>query len=379
MRQHGKERGNDMADFIKGMDLSTLLEVEACGGKFYDENGPEDAIEILKRYGMNLVRLRLWNDPYSEAGEPYGAGTNDLEKTIRMTKRLKAAGIDWMLDLHYSDFWADPGKQTIPKAWRGMNVEELTDAVHSYTASVLRSLLREKAAPAIVAVGNELTNGMLWPYGKLPEYENLIGFLNAGIRAVREELPDAEVMLHLDNGGNCQMYRSWFDRYFAQGGLDFTYIGLSYYPFWHGTLQDLRRNMHELAQRYHKKMIVAEVSTGFTMEDYASYEQLPEEKRKGMAITQQLAEKVPYPMTPAGQSRFMYDFMEIIRNVPDDLGKGFVYWEPAWLPVPGCEWAADAALAYTGEAGPGGNEWANQALFDYTGHCLPALKTIRDF
>lgn len=368
-----------MDAFIKGMDISTLPEVESCGGRFYDQGQPGDAVQILKSYGMNLARLRLWNDPYSEEGIPYGAGTNDLPRTMQLARRLKQSGIGWMLDFHYSDFWADPGKQTVPKAWRGLSPGALEQAVYAYTASVLRALCAEGLEPEIVAVGNELTKGLLWPYGRTPNFENITRFLNAGIRAVREAAPGAKVMLHLDNGGNNALYRRWFDSYFAAGGLDFDYIGLSYYPFWHGTLEDLRNNMHDLAARYRKDMIVTEASTGFTLEDYAAYEQLAPEQRKGMAAKPALAEKVPYPMTPEGQSRFMRDLMELIRDVPENRGKGFVYWEPAWIPVSGCGWANDAALAYTGEAGPGGNEWANQALFDYGGNALPALKTIRDF
>lgn len=368
-----------MSEFIKGMDLSTLIEVENCGGRFYDNGEPGDAIGILKNYGMNLVRLRLWNDPYSEDGVPYGAGTNDLQRTIRMAKRLKEAGIDWMLDFHYSDFWADPGKQIVPKAWRGMTAGEMAQAVYEFTRSVMNTLREEGVAPGIVAVGNELTHGLLWPLGRVPDFENIVLFLNAGIRAVRETAPEAKVMLHLDNGGNNRLYRSWFDSYFAAGGADFDQIGLSYYPFWHGTLEDLKANMQDLAARYGKDMIVAEVSMGHTLEDYASYEKLTPEQRKGMATKPELAEKVPYPMTPEGQSQFMQDIMELIRDVPDDRGKGFVYWEPAWIPVPGSGWANEEALAYTGEKGPGGNEWANQALFDYNGNALPALKTIRDF
>lgn len=368
-----------MGEFIKGMDLSTLMEVEQCGGKFYDRGKPGDAIAILKGYGMNLVRLRLWNDPYGEDGTPYGAGTNDLPKTIAMAERLRTAGVDWMLDFHYSDFWADPGKQTIPKAWQGMGPQALEQAVYEYTLSVLGTLRARDCLPRMVAVGNELSNGLLWPYGKTPDFEKIARFLNAGIRAVREGAPGAEIMLHLDNGGSNRLYRTWFDSYFAQGGLDFDCIGLSYYPFWHGTLEDLRQNMNDLALRYHKDMIVAEVSMGFTMEDYAEYEQLEPERRKGMATKPSLAEKVPYPMTPEGQSRFLLDLMNLIRAVPENRGKGFVYWEPAWIPVPGCGWANEAALAYTGEQGPGGNEWANQALFDYQGNALPGLNVIREF
>lgn len=365
--------------FIKGMDLSTLAEVERCGGRFYDHAQRGDAVDILKGYGMNLVRLRLWNDPYSPTGEPYGAGTNDLPATVAMARRVKEAGLHWLLDFHYSDFWADPGKQTVPKAWREMRPQELAQAVYEYTASVLRTLASEDLLPSIVSVGNEITNGLLWPSGKTPNFENIVSFLNAGIRAVRETAPDAKVMLHLDNGGNNELYRHWFDHFFAAGGMDFDLIGLSYYPFWHGSLEDLQRNMNDLALRYHKDMLVVEVSMGYTLEDYGRYEKLPPEKRKGMAAGTRLAQLIPYPMTPQGQSRFMKDFLEVIRSVPENRGLGFAYWEPAWIPVPGSGWANDAALAYTGEKGPGGNEWANQALFDYDGNALPALEVIRDF
>ncbi len=368
-----------MSNWYKGMDLSTLEEVEACGGVFYDNGVPGDPVEILKSYGMNLVRLRLWMDPYSPEGEPYGAGTNDLAATIRLARRMQKAGLPWLLDIHYSDFWADPGKQILPKAWRGFDAVQLTQAVYDYTTQVLRTLRRENLTPAIVAVGNEITNGILWPLGRTPKFINLVKFLNSGIRAVRETCPEARVMLHLDNGGNNPLYRMWFDTYFALGGSDFDLMGLSYYPFWHGSLEQLRENMNDMAVRYGKELVVAEVSMGFTLEDYAAYEKLRPEERKGMATKPELAAKVPYPMTPAGQSSFMQAVMDAIRDVPEGKGRGFIYWEPAWIPVPGSGWANEAALAYTGETGPGGNEWANQALFDYDGNTLPALKTIRDF
>lgn len=368
-----------MTEFIKGMDLSTLPEVERCGGTFRDRGIPGDAVEILKGYGMNMVRLRLWNHPYSPQGAPYGAGTNDLPTTLAMARRLRRAGVPWLLDFHYSDFWADPGKQNIPKAWAGLDAAGLTRAVYAYTRSVLEALAREQLLPQMVAVGNELTNGLLWPYGKTPNFQNIARFLNAGIQAVRQAAPEAKIMLHLDNGGNNALYRSWFDSYFAAGGRDFDCIGLSYYPFWHGTMEDLRHNLYDLAARYRKPLVIAEVSMGFTMEDYGSYEALAPENRKGMATKPALAAKVPYPMTPRGQQRFMEDLMALLKSVPGQLGSGFFYWEPAWLPVPGSGWATEAALAYTGEPGPGGNEWANQALFDYAGNALPALESIRDF
>lgn len=366
-------------EFIKGMDLSTLDEVESLGGRFFDNGSENDAMSILKKYGMNLLRLRLWNNPYDDNNKSFGAGTCDLPTVIRLAKRAKALGISWCLDFHYSDFWTDPGKQRIPRAWVGMDVPQMTKALYEYTKDTLKELSEIDLLPDMVAVGNEITNGLLWPYGQKPNWENLTGFINAGIRAVKECDNDIPVMIHLDNGGNNEMYRDWFDNYFEHGGSDFEYMGLSYYPFWHGSLDDLRNNMNDMASRYKKDMIVAEVSTGFTLEDYESYEKLPDEKRKGMATKKELADKVPYDMTPDGQKAFMSDVMELIKGIDDNRGKGFIYWEPAWIPVPGSEWASEAAIEYMKEKGPGGNEWANQALFDYDGNALPALLAIRDF
>ncbi len=365
--------------WTKGMDISTLLEVERCGGRFYDNGRQGGAMDILKSYGMNMVRLRLWNDPFAEDGSSYGAGGNDLETTLTLAGRAQKMGIGWLLDFHYSDFWADPGKQTIPKAWQGMGEEELERAVHDYTAAVLARCKAEGLMPQMVAVGNEISKGLLWPYGKAPNYGEIARFVSAGVRAVREADPSVEVMIHLDNGGNNELYRTWFDAYFRNGGEDFDYIGLSYYPFWHGTLDMLRNNMNDLAVRYHKRLIVAEVSMGYTMEDYQKYEQLPDELRKGMATRPELTRHIGFPMSPEGQTEFMQAILELIRDVPEGLGRGFYYWEPAWIPVPGSQWATPEACAYMNEKGPGGNEWANQALFDYEGNALPALKTIRDF
>lgn len=364
--------------YYKGMDISTLLEVERCGGRFYDCGRQKDALDILHSYGANAVRLRLWNDPYSEAGEPYGAGTDDLPTVIRLAQRARDHGMEVLLDLHYSDFWADPGKQRVPKAWRGMDAGELESAVYSYTRETLLAMKEAGAYPDLIQIGNELTNGMLWPLGKLPDYDHLAGFISSGIRAVRSLDPKMPVMIHLDNGGNNAMYRDWFDHYMERGE-DFQIIGLSYYPFWHGTLDDLKRNMDDLAVRYGKDLIIAEVSMGYTMEDYAAYEKLAADARKGYATRPELTEKLQFPMTKEGQSDFMAAVLKVIEEVPDGRGKGFFYWEPAWIPVPGSGWATEAALSYIEEKGPGGNEWANQALFDYDGNALPALRTIRDY
>lgn len=364
--------------FIKGMDISTLYEVEKCGGRFFDGGVEKDALSILADYGVNAVRLRLWNDPYSETGKPYGAGTNDLAVTIALAKRALAKGMDFLLDYHYSDFWADPGKQFVPKAWRGKNVAELEQAVYDYTRNTLLALRDAGAFPTMIQVGNELSNGLLWPYGQAPEYDNIARFVSAGIRAVRTVDADVPVMIHLDNGGNNELYRRWFDEY-CRRGEDFQVIGLSYYPFWHGTLDMLTNNMKDIAERYQKDLIIAEVSMGYTMEDYAAYEKLSAQERKGYATKPSLVEKIEYPMTRKGQCDFLADFLQRLKSIPNGRGKGFYYWEPAWIPVPGSGWATESSLAYIQDKGPCGNEWANQALFDYDGNALPSLAVIRDF
>ncbi|MCR4895946.1 MAG: glycosyl hydrolase 53 family protein [Lachnospiraceae bacterium] len=374
-----------MKDFIKGMDLSTLLELEQCHAEYYDGEEKKDVLKILKSCDVDTIRLRLWNDPRSPEGEAYGAGNNDLETTLAIGKRVTAAGFGVLLNFHYSDFWADPGKQIKPKAWDGHSVPELEQDVYNYTRDSLKYLLNNGVNITMIQVGNELTNGLLWPEGQKPAYENIARFVCAGLRACREMAPEIRLMIHLDNGGACEMYRDWFDHYFElaprflQGAGDIDYIGLSYYPFWHGHLDDLEKNMDQLAERYGKDLIVAEVSMGYTMEDYASYEGLSPEERKGYATKPSLCENLDYPMTVEGQTDFVRDFLNRVKNVRDGRGKGFFWWEPAWIPVPGSGWATPASLAYMKDPGPCGNEWANQALFDYDGKKLPALEVIRDF
>ncbi len=386
--------------FVKGMDLSTLLELEKCGAKYYDGGQEMDILDIMKKYDVDTIRIRLWNDPWSESGESYGAGENDLKTSLEIAKRVTAAGFGVLLNFHYSDFWADPGKQFKPKAWASYGVEELEQAVYDFTLETMETFLGQGVNITMVQVGNELSNGLLWPEGKVPNYDNIARFVNAGIRAVRkadadyqkrvqekeakalgvrgQKLDKIPVMIHLDNGGKNELYREWFDN-FTRRGEDFEIIGLSYYPFWHGTLQMLEDNMNDIAERYGKDLIVAEVSMGYTMEDYKDYEKLSDEERKGYATRPALVEKIEYPMTVQGQYDFMEDFLQRISHIYGNQGRGYFYWEPAWIPVPGSGWATPASLKYIKDPGPCGNEWANQALFDYQGNALPTWNLIKDF
>lgn len=367
-----------MSKFIKGMDLSTLLEMERCGAKYYDKGEELDILEIMKRYDVDTIRLRIWNDPKSESGEPYGAANNDFEETLRIAKKVTDAGLGVLLNFHYSDFWADPGKQIKPKAWADYNADELEKAVYDFTFECMSRAIAEGINVTMVQVGNEVTNGLLWPEGRVPNYDNIARFISSGIRAVRKVNALIPIMIHLDNGGNNELYRRWFDNYMRRGE-DFDYIGMSYYPFWHGSLKMLEDNMNDIAKRYHKDIIIAEVSMGYTMEDYKEYEKLEDHERKGYATRQELVDKIDYPMTVQGQMDFTADFLNRVANVAEGRGKGFFWWEPAWIPVPGSGWATPASLAYMNDPGPCGNEWANQALFDYDGNALSTLEVIRDF
>lgn len=370
--------------YIKGMDLSTLLELERLGAVYYDGGRQRDVLDIMRDCDVDTIRLRVWNDPWGENHESYGAGENDVPTTLKIAKRVSEKGFSVLLNFHYSDFWADPGKQIKPKAWAKLSVEELTQAVYDFTKETLQLFLDEGVRVSMVQVGNELSNGLLWPQGRLDvdagvcEYDNIARFVSAGIRAVRACDPDILTMIHLDNGGKNELYRRWFDHY-TERGEDFDLIGLSYYPFWHGTMDQLISNMTDIAARYHKDLVIAEVSMGYTMEDYASYEKLAPAERKGYATKPALAEKIEFPMTVQGQADFMSSLLKRMETVPECRAKGFFWWEPAWIPVAGSGWATPASLAYMNDAGPCGNEWANQALFDYDGNALPTLAVIRDY
>ena len=378
IESHRKTKKENDMKFVKGMDLSTLLELEKCGAKYYVDGTETDILDIMKKYDVDTIRIRLWNDPWSENGESYGAGENDLKNTLAIAKKVTDAGLGVLLNFHYSDFWADPGKQIKPKAWEGYSVEELEQAVYDFTADTMKVFKENGINTTMVQVGNELSNGLLWPEGKVPNYDNIAKFVNAGIRGVRAVEKDVPVMIHLDNGGNNTLYREWFDE-FTKRGEDFQIIGLSYYPFWHGTLDMLTDNMNDIAERYGKDLVIAEVSMGYTMEDYKTYEKLSDDERKGYATKPELVEKIEYPMTVQGQYDFMEDFLNRISHIKGNKGKGFFYWEPAWIPVAGSGWATPASLKYMNDKGPCGNEWANQALFDYEGNALPTWNLIRDF
>lgn len=348
-------------DFYMGVDVGTLAEVEASGERFYDDGVQGDALEIMADSGANLVRLRLWNNPYSTSGQPYGGGTNDLAKTIALAQRAKALGMDVLLDLHYSDFWADPGKQIKPKAWQNMSYSQLTAAVRTYSRDVVAQMTAAGAKPDIVQVGNEITNGMLQPTGSTSNWSQLGGLLKAGIAGVHEGGTGIEIALHLDRGGNNAAYRTWFDNARNQG-VPYDIIAMSYYPYWHGTMNQLRTNMNDVSARYGKDVMVVETAYAWTLADGDG---------RGNIFTSSHAEESGYPATVAGQTQFLRDLQDAITDVPNDRGRGLVWWEAAW--TGDTSWAKPAGMSYINDQAGESNSWDNQTLFDHNGNKLSTL------
>ena len=364
------------ADFIKGADISTLLEAEQHGAKFYNQNGQQqDAIAILKANGVNYVRLRLWVDPQDASGKTYGGGSNNLENTIALAKRVKALGLKLLLDFHYSDFWTDPGKQFKPKAWEKMDYPQLKTAIHDYTRDTIARFKKEGVLPDMVQIGNEINGGMLWPEGKSwgqggGEFDRLAGLLNAAISGLKENLTGGEqvkIMLHLAEGTKNDTFRWWFDE-IAKRGVPFDIIGLSMYTYWNGPISALKANMDDISRRYNKDVIVVEAAYGYTLDNCDNAEnsfQAKEEKDGG------------YPGTVQGQYDYIHDLMQSVIDVPGHRGKGIFYWEPTWIAVPGTTWATKAGMKYIHDEWKEGNARENQALFDCQGKVLPSITVFK--
>ena len=247
-------------DKMLGADISFLPELENKGMKFYDLDGKEkDAIKILKDHGLNYVRLRIFNDPARDSGYSPQKGFCDLQHTMQMAKRTKDAGMKLLLDFHYSDYWADPQQQWIPRAWRGKSFSELKWAVYDYSRMVIQALKDQGTAPDMVQVGNEINHGMIWPHGSVNNFDSLAQLFFAGIQGVKAVSPSTSIMLHIALGGQNDESKFFIDN-MVNRGVPFDVIGLSYYPKWHNTLVDLEYNLDDLSHRYNKDVIVVEYS-----------------------------------------------------------------------------------------------------------------------
>lgn len=298
---------SDAQEYAIGADLSFLKSAEDSGFGFRENDSIKSGLQIFKDHGYNWIRLRLFHTPKELP--------NNLEYTIALARKAKDLGYKFLLDFHYSDTWADPGKQFTPKAWEKLTHKDLVSAVYEYSKSTMKAMMDAHVLPDMVQIGNEVINGMLWPDGKLPEkWDNFADLVIAGITGVMEgcyPLYVPKIMIHIDQGGNLTTTKYFFDKLLTYK-LNFDYIGQSYYPWWHGTLLDLKNNMNFMAKQYRKPIILVEVA----------YCASPTEYKKKPA---------PFPETPEGQRQFLDEVNNIVLNTPDNLGAGIFWWEPATM------------------------------------------------
>lgn len=338
--------------FFAGVDPSMLVELERAGGVYRDEGGRSaDAIRVLRDHGCNLFRVRVFVRPSGDFNKVWGA-TQDLEQAKALGRRAKESGAQLLLDLHYSDTWADPKKQGIPAEWAGLDAKGLEGKVHDYTAAVLKEMTDAGARPDMVQVGNEVTNGMLWPAGRTSEgtaeeregrWAEFSALLNSGARAVREassmERPIG-VMIHIDGGGRPGRAK-WFFSALAKHPVDFDVVGLSFYPAWGDSMEGLRGNLRDLAEGFGKDVVVAETSYPWM----------------AMEVDAKARAAMTWPMTREGQVAFLRDLSVALREAPKGRGRGYVWWYPEAVPVKGrFVWRKGA-----------------EALFDLEGRPLPAM------
>lgn len=339
-------------DFIKGADISFVPQIEDLGGAYSVEGTQTDPVEIFSQNGVDYIRLRLWHTPSD--------GYCGLVKTIQMAQRVKQNGSKFLLNIHYSDTWADPAHQTKPEAWQSLTYTQLVDSVYAYTFNVVQAFNDANALPDMIQIGNEITVGFLWPEGRVggtynttTQWQQFTTLLKTARNAIVDAVPYATIpiMLHIDRGGDNAGARWFFDKMNSYQ-VPFDYIGLSFYPWWHGTLTQLTQNLNDLAIRYGKNIIVVETAYPWTLQAYDNVTNI-------VGSTSQLHDG--YPSTIDGQFNFLSDIIQVIKNVPNYKGKGIFYWAPEYISVQ-----------------PIGSPWENLALFDFQGEVLNSIAAFQD-
>jgi arabinogalactan endo-1,4-beta-galactosidase len=314
-------------DYAVGADVSFLPQAESAGVVFKDDGRPKPGLQLFKDHGYNWVRLRLFHTPTKLP--------NDLNYTIALAKQAKSLGFKVLLNYHYSDTWADPAKQFLPKAWEGKSHDELVEAVFAYTRDTVAAFREAGAMPDMVQPGNEVINGMMWPDGRLPghwsQFADLTKAAIRGVEAATGDAPRPRIMIHIDRGGDRRRTQDFYD-HCREHGIEFDVIGQSYYPWWHGSLDDLRGNLAFMAQEYDKDIMLVEVA----------YNWHPAEYRDAAG---------PFPESPEGQRDFLRQVNEIVRATPRGRGMGVFWWEPAVPPGP----------------------IASRGMFDGEGNALPVI------
>ncbi len=365
------------ADFILGMDVSSVLAEERSGVVYRGfDGGEQDLFATLAQCGVNTIRVRVWNDPYDAQGRGYGGGNCDVAAAAEIGRRAAEHGLRLLVDFHYSDFWADPGKQFAPKAWAGMTLEEKTAALYSFTKESLETIRAAGAEIAMVQLGNETNGGLAgetrWSY--------IAALMAAGSKAVRETCPEALVAVHFANPENAESYAFYASK-LDEFGLDYDVFASSYYPYWHGTLDNLAAVLGGIAANYGKQVLVMETSYAWTGEDTDF---------SANTISDGSAVEKPWPYTVQGQANAVRAVIDTLSSIG---GLGVVYWEGAWIAVgtesweenhekwerDGSGWASSFAAEYDPkDAGKyyGGCAVDNQAFFAPDGTPLESLKVF---
>ena len=365
-------------DFILGMDASSVIAEEQSGVKYYNFDGEEqDVFKTLAENGVNYIRVRVWNDPYDKWGNGYGGGNNDIDKAVEIGKRATKYGMKLLVNFHYSDFWADPAKQMAPKAWKGMDIETKKQALYDYTRDSLQKLKDAKVDVGMVQIGNE-TNGKMC--GE-KTWMNIYYLMQEGSRAIREVFPKALVAVHFANPEKVTNYENYASKlnYYK---LDYDVFASSYYPYWHGTLENLSAVLSNIANTYNKKVMVMETSYAYTGTDTDFH---------GNTIGDGSVVTKDYPYTVQGQANSVRNVIDTIAHTPN--GIGVVYWEGTWISVGTSSWEENSekwerygsgwASSYADEYDPddageyyGGCAVDNQAFFDATGKPLESLRVF---
>jgi len=352
----GHSRTHSRALSVRGADMSFLPQLEEAGVRFRDFAGRvRPAERILANAGANSLRIRVWVNP--------PAGYTDKARALGLARRAKRAGMKIVLDPHYSDFWADPGKQPIPTGWP-TDLAGLTAKVQTYTRDLVREFAAQGTPVDIFQMGNEITNGILWPVGQLyppdgsQHWAEFGTLLKAGIAGARQGAGrhPMQVMLHIDKGGRLGDTRWFFDNINTLQ-VPYDILGQSYYPMWHGSLAELQANLEDSVARYGKPVLLAEISYPWTFED-------GDGRGNIVGPDAVLPDVDRFPATPEGQAGFYQAVRDVLAGIPGGNGLGFLAWEPEWVPGVGWQPGAEAS-----------ND--NLTQFDFTGHALPSIRAYR--